>query len=133
MQPTNFVKKPIFTGVGIVVIIIAIMTSSYYMTKKNINLAYNTIKIAQLENNAFGSLQSNQSEEPVNIQNLAGVGSGGGGGELASSIAGINGGSVMPVSFSINSTRLTFFNSLYKTFISCLFIIFLFIKNITPI
>ena len=99
MQPTNFVKKPIFTGVGIVVIIIAIMTSSYYMTKKNINLAYNTIKIAQLENNAFGSLQSNQSEEPVNIQNLAGVGSGGGGGELTSSIAGINGGGGMPVSF----------------------------------
>jgi len=92
----NFMKKPVFAGVGIIVIVIAIMAGSYYMTKKNIGSVYDTIKIAQLENNAFGSLQSDQPQE-LGIDMLGkGIGAGNGGGGLALSEASASVGMIAP-------------------------------------
>ena len=77
----NFMKKFSYAPAGIIILLLLIIPAAYYLTKKNINLAYDTLKITRVEEKAFGSLQSESpaGDEPALAETAKGLGGGGGG------------------------------------------------------
>ncbi|MDD5071296.1 MAG: hypothetical protein PHQ42_01010 [Patescibacteria group bacterium] len=106
----NFMKKFSYAPAGIIILLLIIAPAAFYLTKKNIDLAYNTLKISALKEGAFGSLAAQDQTASTQADARS---EGGGGGEM---IFGRGGGGGMGAASDIGfpAPEIVNYNYIYK-------------------
>jgi len=88
MQKKDMSAKGQLALIGLIIIVLIIASLLYYLNKnKKINLNFSQKEIIQVENNAFGSLVSEQINEEGQFNEAAGVAGRGGGGSATAPVA----------------------------------------------